>query len=76
MIKIIKDGSLSKSTKIIYTTTCDICGCIFEFENEDIKSQERKPNGNIFIDCPTCYFELKRTYNELNPRIIEVEDNE
>lgn len=75
MIKILKTGVKPKHTKIIYTTTCDICGCKFEFENEDIKSQEKRPNGNIFIDCPTCYFELKRTYNELNPRIIEVKEN-
>jgi len=73
MIKILNSGT---KTKTIYTTTCNLCGCVFEFEDEDIKAHGRRPEGIIFIDCPTCYYELKRTYNELSPRIVEVKDND
>lgn len=75
MIKILKQGIKPKKTKTIYTAICELCGCIFEFEDEDIKG-ERIPNGNLFINCPNCYYGFKRTYAELNPRTVEVENND
>jgi hypothetical protein len=41
MIKIIKQG------KVDFRKTCDKCGCIFEYNLEDI--------DDSYIKCPTCY---------------------
>lgn len=76
MIKILKLGIKPKNTKTIYKTICGYCGCMFEFEAEDLKAQERHIDGSIFIDCPNCRKELQRTYNELDQRIVEVKGNE
>ena len=40
MIKIIKPGKLD------FRITCDKCGCIFEYNMEDIYDS--------FVKCPTC----------------------
>ena len=76
MIKIIKDGSLSKSTKIIYKATCPFCDCVFEFEPEDIKTQERRLNGFITVECPYCHEDISQHNFKYRLEEIEVEDNE
>lgn len=43
MIKIIKEG------KTDFRKTCDKCGCIFEYNVEDI--------NDSYIKCPTCHKE-------------------
>lgn len=72
MINIIKDGVIKPKTRTIYKATCDNCGCIFEFETEDIKSQEKRLDGNIFIDCPYCSQTLKLNHNDLESREEEI----
>ena len=74
MIKILKLGIKPKNMRTIYTTICGHCGCMFEFETEDIKAQERSFDGSIFIDCPNCHKELTRTYTELDHKFVEVEE--
>lgn len=76
MIKILKQGIEPKNTRIIYTTICDYCNCMFEFETEDIKAQEKSFYGRVFIDCPNCHKELQKTYIALDHRIVEVLDND
>ena len=57
MIKIIKPG------KTDFRKTCDKCGCIFEYNVEDI--------DDCYIKCPTCHKEyygfepeyLEKTFN-------------
>ena len=73
MIKILKDGVVKKDTLIhfIYNATCDKCGCEFEFEIEDIKSQERHPGGKKTIECPYCHKDI--TKSSFDYREVEVE---
>lgn len=53
MKKIIKQGKKPKVYKTIYRTTCPNCGCVFEFENEDITG-EKRINGSKSVTCPFC----------------------
>lgn len=50
MIKIIKPGFIKSNT---YETTCTKCGCIFEYQKEDV---ERGPQQDYYEDvkCPYC----------------------
>ena len=49
MVKIIKFGTIQK-------TTCKECGCLFSFEEEDLKPQ--KDRIKKAIDCPQCGHEI------------------
>jgi len=60
MIKIIKPGTIQKAT-------CKECGCIFQFENEDILERPEIP-GDVpmvmrrlykYVNCPQCNEEYK-----------------
>lgn len=53
MIKIIKPG------KTDFRMTCDKCGCIFEYNVEDIKDS--------YIKCPTCH----KDYYGFEPEYLE-----
>lgn len=62
MIKIIKEG------KTDFRLTCDKCGCIFEYNVEDI--------DDCYIKCPTCHkqhyafepdYELEKNTSEHSP---------
>ena len=54
MINIIKKGNLFP-----YQITCPNCECIFEFQDEDIKMVQSKPNEWFWrIYCPTCNQEI------------------
>lgn len=54
MIKIIKPG------KFIHEVTCDICGCVFSFEAEDVTRTINYDNHGCScsdwfdINCPCC----------------------
>lgn len=72
MIKIIKEGKLLKGNKILFRAKCDRCGCEFEFEIEDFTKIERRLNGDYFINCPYCDYELRGKYEHFNPQVIEV----
>ncbi len=49
MIKILKHG------KKIYTIECKNCGCLFQFNDEDIKHEHSGYNGSyVSIKCPDC----------------------
>lgn len=50
MIEIIKHGTKQK-------TTCKKCGCLFSFENEDLKTRYENPNTGM-INCPQCNNEI------------------
>ena len=51
-IKIIKEGNKNK----IYTQECDKCGCVFEFEESDIKWESYTQPTRLlhYIQCPCC----------------------
>lgn len=53
MINIIKQGVKPKEVKIIYTATCEKCGCIFEFDSFEIIS-EKSLEGKRWVVCPCC----------------------
>lgn len=72
MIKIIKNGRIPKPTKRIYEATCEYCGCKFEFEIEDIKSQERRLDGCITVECPCCRKDITQALFKY--RLQEVEE--
>ena len=74
MIKIIKEGKLPKVYKRIYTATCDKCKCEFEFEDEDFTRVEKRFDGNYFINCPFCGYEIAGGYNYFKPQLIEVSE--
>ena len=74
MIKIIKKGNKKPLLKI-YTATCKICDCEFEFEKKDCKDFEYTGGAlyerlyAITINCPYCDNELTFKINELKERI-------
>ena len=72
MIKIIKNGNPNKHAKTIFTTTCFVCGCEFEYEYSDI---DKSINGTIEITCPCCNKHLGLTNKRIKER-IEVVENE
>jgi len=74
MIKILKDGVIPKITKVMYKATCQNCGCVFVFENGDIKSQERCINGRITVECPYCHKDIMQSSSEYETVLVEVED--
>lgn len=49
MIQIIKKGTRTKAT-------CEECGCVFSYEEEDIESRKHSFYGapETFIRCPQC----------------------
>ena len=58
MINIIKKGNLFP-----YQLTCPKCGCIFEFQDEDIEVKQVMYNEWIWMmRCPTCG-EVIRSYS-------------
>lgn len=73
MIKIIKDGNKPTTERIVYQTMCNNCNCIFEFEIEDIKGRERHLDGAIFIDCPCCKKEVRKSPSKMFIRTEVVE---
>lgn len=74
MIKILKNGEMPKPTKVIYQATCKDCGCEFEFELEDCKETEKRPNGYMVVECPYCHKDIKQCLFKY--RTEEYEPNE
>ena len=72
MIRIIKQGKKPIKKKIIYSTTCNECGCKFEFEVEDCKAMDRTPNGRVFIVCPCCEKEISKHHHDLDYKEVTV----
>lgn len=68
MRRIIKPGKDLKKEHLIYTTTCPVCGCVFEFEDEDCLRIERCLNGRVTIACPHCNAEFKVRRSECESR--------
>ena len=53
MKKILKTG------KFVYKTTCNVCGCEFVYDEEEIENKEiRIPDGSRgicqYVVCPCC----------------------
>ena len=71
MITIIKDGVKPKKMKTIYKTTCEICGCEFEFEYEDFFVIERRPDGNATINCPCCDHTIEKRMSQYEQKEVE-----
>lgn len=61
MIKIIKDGQRD------FIANCNVCGCEFSYQTEDIKLS--------YVACPCCGFHISHRLNSLK-RQLNVEDNE
>lgn len=65
MINILRPGNFEPETEIVYTTTCPVCRCEFEFTLKDCIIIEKRPNGNISVKCPCCHKETSYVRNEL-----------
>ena len=37
-----------------FQATCPICGCVFEYELEDLQEGEGIYSGEFYIKCPDC----------------------
>lgn len=61
MIKIIKGGQRD------FVANCNVCGCEFSYQTEDIKLSS--------VACPCCGFHVSHKLNSLK-RQLNVEDNE
>lgn len=72
MIKITKEGKLPKKDKILFTAKCSRCNCEFEFEIEDFTKIEKRLNGDYFINCPYCNYEIQGKYEYFNPKVIAI----
>lgn len=64
MIKIIGKKPVINEEVEVYEATCPHCGTIFEFTLKEC-TIERRPNGNVFVYCPECETQIKRTREEL-----------
>lgn len=55
-MKIIQKGDLNRP-KGIKRFKCSVCGCVFEADNTEYKTQysQRENCGWYEIKCPTCY---------------------
>lgn len=61
MIKIIKGGQID------FIANCNVCGCEFSYQTEDINLSS--------VACPCCGFRVSHRLNSLK-RQLNVEDNE
>ena len=54
MIEILKSGTKKKCT-------CKECGCIFTYEDEDVKGKiaDYFANDYTYINCPQCNNEIR-----------------
>ena len=50
MIKVFKHGHAQ------YVMTCSKCGCVFTYEDEDIKNNGCQWDFSEWITCPECNF--------------------
>ena len=58
MIKILRQG-----TKRV--AECSICGCLFEYEKEDVRCAKVGMNEyKYYVDCPCCRSAIPTTYFE------------
>ena len=74
MINIIKPGVKPKEVKVIYTATCEKCGCVFEFDSFEIIS-EKSLEGKRWVVCPCCGKEINLNNNpNIEKREEEVEE--
>ena len=66
MIKIIKKGKKPGDNEEVevYETTCPACDTVFEFTLKECATEKRL-NGNVFVNCPECNTQIKRTREEL-----------
>ena len=71
MIKIIKNGNPNRKVKTIYKLECSVCGCVFEFEYEDV---ERTFYNDYSIKCPCCKNHLGILLDKLEKRKVEIND--
>lgn len=53
MIEILKHG-IPNGAKRRFSISCPFCFCEFNFEEDDILSKEKRPNGYSYISCPEC----------------------
>lgn len=57
MIKVIKHGTKK-------TAECKHCGCIFEYEDEDVQRKRVKNNEyDIFVKCPDCGYRVDKKWD-------------
>jgi len=73
MIKIIKQGNPKRKIKYIYEYECFLCGCIFEFEFEDLESDFCF--GDTVIKCPCCHKDIGVVLDNLKSKLVEIEEN-
>jgi hypothetical protein len=74
MIKILKEGFTQKKYKTIFKGTCTHCKCEFEFEVEDCDYIEKSFDGFLQITCPCCKRGLSYYRDNLETRLVEVEE--
>jgi len=64
MIRILHEGSKENNKTFIRETTCNNCGCRFEYTLGDCESvegsRERRNEVNLEIRCPRCGHYLHR----------------
>ena len=49
MIKVIKHGTR------VQRAECKKCGCVFEYEEEDVRTEQIKYNEyEVYVPCPDC----------------------
>lgn len=71
MIKIIKEGKVTKFTK-----TCPDCGCEFEYEMSDLQTDYRiylttyPGKYNTYVVCPCCGKHIHHGYTEPDYSIL------
>jgi hypothetical protein len=70
-IKIIKEG---KRKIAVFKETCSLCGCVFEYNFEDVVSSSIAAKDTVMftINCPNCN-KLIQTY-KTNPDRYDVVD--
>ena len=57
MIKVIQSGSVKS-----FTRKCQFCGCVFSYNEKDIKKSDDNGNKLDYIECPECYNAITLLY--------------
>ena len=77
MLKILERGK-KKLPIYVYKTKCDICGCKFLYEDEDIFYYDGFYGDTRYVECPQCgssqFILFKRRYKGDLNLVEKVED--
>jgi len=56
-MKVLKEGTIQPQPP--FKKTCGRCGCVFEFDEADLKTEDMFIFVVRYVECPTCKKEIR-----------------